>query len=241
VKLYRILPPPSEVFDLTVALDMEMVAAELAPPAMPWVRAIMVTNALGDIVGHDGTSESLTRGADRALLGLHRRACDVIVVGAQTVRSERIPVPASTPLAVVTQSGELGGHHLLPAPGSQVFVVTRPAGVSRVHATLGGLEAEVLIVEGSGVMSGAEVKEALSLRLGAQRFLLEGGGQLWESWASLIDEVALSVTPPPNDIHRGIPSWWPLDTESWQLTSLMTDDAKMLYHRYQTSIRGAPS
>jgi hypothetical protein len=120
-------------------------------------------------------------------------------------------------------------------------VVTRPVASREVRETLGTIDAEILTVQGEGHIPAREVRELLSTALSAQHFLLEGGRSLWESWAHLIDEVALSVTPPPNDVHRGIPSWWPLDTGAWQLTSLMTDDAKMLYHRYQTGARGAPS
>jgi hypothetical protein len=165
----------------------------------------------------------------------------VIVLGAETARRERIPVPETTPLAVVTTSGDLRGHQLLTSPASRLVVVTRPAASARARETLGGIDAEIVTLEGEGRIPAIEVRDSLSAAFCAQSFLLEGGRSVWESWVHLIDEVALSVTPPPNDVHRGIPSWWPLDTSLWQLTSLMTDDAKMLYHRYQTGPRGAPS
>lgn len=241
MNLYRVLPPPPQVFDLSNEADVALLAADLAPPATAWVRAVMVTNALGETEGLDGTSGSLTSGVDRRLLKLHRAASDVIVVGAETVRRERIPVPETTPLAVVSATGDLGGHQLITSPGSRLVVVTRPVASRKVRETLGTIDAEILTVQGEGQIPAREVRELLSTALSAQHFLLEGGRSLWESWAHLIDEVALSVTPPPNDVHRGIPSWWPLDTGAWQLTSLMTDDAKMLYHRYQTGSRGAPS
>jgi riboflavin biosynthesis pyrimidine reductase len=201
----------------------------------------MVTNALGETEGPDGTSGSLTSGVDRKLLTLQRAAFDVILLGAETARRERIPVPETTPLAVVTTSGDLRGHQLLTSPASRLVVVTRPAASARARETLGGIDAEIVTLEGEGRIPAIEVRDSLSAAFCAQSFLLEGGRSVWESWVHLIDEVALSVTPPPNDVHRGIPSWWPLDTSLWQLTSLMTDDAKMLYHRYQTGPRGAPS
>ena len=241
MNLYRVLPPPSQAFDLTNEADLALITADLAPPATGWVRALMVTNALGETEGPDGTSGSLTSGVDRKLLTLQRAAFDVIVLGAETARRERIPVPETTPLAVVTTSGDLRGHQLLTSPASRLVVVTRPAASARARETLGGIDAEIVTLEGEGRIPAVEVRDALNTALGSQTFLLEGGRSLWESWVHLIDEVALSVTPPPNDVHRGIPSWWPLDTSLWQLTSLMTDDAKMLYHRYQTGPRGAPS
>jgi riboflavin biosynthesis pyrimidine reductase len=241
VNLYRVLPPPPQAFDLGDESDLALITSDLAPPATAWVRAVLVTNALGDTEGLDGTSGSLTSGVDRKLLGLQRAAFDVIVMGATTARRERIPVPQTTPLAVVTTSGDLSGHQLLVTPGSQLVVVTRPGAAATVQETLGDITAEIITIDGEGFIPATEVRNALRERLGAKTFLLEGGRSIWESWVDLIDEVALSVAPPPNDHHRGIPSWWPLDTSSWQLTSLMTDDAKMLYHRYQTGIRGAPS
>ncbi len=201
----------------------------------------MVTNAVGDTEGRDGTSGSITSGVDRRLLALQRAAFDVIVMGAETARRERIPVPPTTPVAVVTASGDLRGNQLLTSPGSRLLVVTRPAAAATVRETLGSTEADIIALEGEGRIPALEVREALTVALGAERFLLEGGRSIWEAWANLIDEVALSVAPPPNNIHQGIPPWWPLDTTRWQLTSLMTDDAKMLYHRYQTGVRGAPS
>ncbi len=201
----------------------------------------MVTNALGETEGLDGTSGSLTSGVDRRLLALQRAAFDVIVMGAETARRERVPVPEHTPLAVITLSGDMSGHRLLLSPESRLIVVTRPGATETVHTTLAGIDAEIVALEGEGRIPADEIRDALSQRLGAKTFLLEGGRSVWESWATLIDEVALSVTPPPNDQHRGIPSWWPLDTSLWQLTSLATDDAKMLYHLYQTGPSGAPS
>lgn len=240
MNLYRVLPPPPQVFDLTVDSDVALVASDIAPPATPWVRAVMVTNALGETEGVDGTSGSITAGVDRRLLALQRAAFDVIVMGAKTVRRERIPVPATTPVAVVTASGDLRGHQFITSPESRLVVVTRPAVAARARESLGSIDAQILTVEGEGAIPAPEIHDTVSVALGAQHFLLEGGRSIWESWAELIDEVALSVAPPPNDIHRGIPQWWPLDTTRWQLTSLMTDDAKMLYHRYQTGVRGAP-
>ena len=241
MNLYRVLPPPPQAFDLGDDSDLALIAADLAQPATGWVRAVMVTNALGETEGLDGTSGSLTSGVDRTLLGLQRAAFDVIVMGATTARRERVPVPQATPLAVVTSSGDLSGHRLLVSPGSQLVVVTRTATSARVLETLGDITAEIVTLEGEGPIPATEIRSALSERLGSQSFLLEGGRGVWEAWVDLIDEVVLSVAPPPNDRHGGIPSWWPLDTSSWRLTSLMTDDAKMLYHRYQTGIRGAPS
>ncbi len=241
MNLYRVLPPPSQAFDLGTTQDRDWIAADYAPPATEWVRAVMVTNALGETEGLDGTSGSLSAGADRTLLALQRAAFDVVVMGATTARSERIPVPKLTPLAVVSASGDLSGHQLLSSPGSHLLILTRPEGTGKVRDALGDTHAEIVAVEGAGPIPPSEIRRTLGERLGAKTFLLEGGRTLWESWAHMIDEVALSVAPPPNNQHRGIPSWWPLDSSLWQLTSLMTDDAKMLYHRYQTGVRGAPS
>jgi len=69
VNLYRVLPSPPEVYDLA-SEDGQRDFLELsAAMGSESVRAIMVTNSAGDTVDDSGTSESLSRGADRKVLG----------------------------------------------------------------------------------------------------------------------------------------------------------------------------
>jgi len=241
VNLYGIIPPPASTYNLDDETERLAVLEALQPPGGPWVRAALVTTSAGEIWGNDGTSASLTRGVDRTLLGLHRQVVDAVVVGATTVTHEPVPLPISTPLVVVTASGNLQGHQLSHTERGEVVVVTSAEGATRVGPCLGNLAHRVVVLEDAAVFSPEAVVAGLTRALGAQSFLIEGGRVLFETFASITDEVALSVTPPPRSERAGIPQWWPDDTETWSLTSLMTDDEQMLYYTYLTGVRGAPS
>lgn len=241
MNLYGVIPPPAAIFDLSDEVQRKAVTATLTPPAGPWIRAVLVTTSAGDMWGPDGTSQSVTLGADRTLLGLHRQVCDAVVVGARTITMEPVPLPRSTPLVIVTGSGDLRGHQLTHTERGEVVVLTSATGVTKATESLGTVAHRIVTLERSSVFAAAAIVEALRTSLGAHSLLVEGGRALFETFAPITDEVALSVTPPPRSERAGIPPWWPGDTNSWTLTSLMTDDDKMLYYRYLTGVRGAPS
>ena len=241
MRLYGIIPPPARSIDLGAPDERDDFVNELVPPPGPWVRAIMVTNSAGEMSGVDGSSRSLSRGSDRALLALHRSVVDAVIVGAATIKAEPVPVPSSVPLVVITRSGDLSNHQLTNTQRGELVVVTGAAGSTTASSSLENLPHRVLTLEGSDPFSGTAIAALLKESLGAQALLIEGGRSVYETFAPITDEVALSVTPPPRHERAGIPPWWPLSTEAWALTSLMTDDDKMLYYRYLTAVRGAPS
>lgn len=241
MNLYRIIPPPAHSIDLMDDAQRGEIVRELTPPVGPWVRAVMVTTSAGAMSGPDGTSNSMTRGADRTLLALHREVADTVLVGASTIKQERVPVPVSTPLVVVTASGDLRGHQLVHAERGEIVVLTNAGGAPHVAESLSGVSHRVVMVESGPVFSAEIIADALRTSLGANALLIEGGQALYETFAPVTDEVALSVTPPPLHDRAGIPPWWPGETDSWTLAALTTDDEKMLYYRYLTGARGAPS
>ena len=55
--------------------------------ALPWVRINFVSSVDGAAT-HQGLSAGLSDGADQRVFGILRRLCDVVVVGAGTVRAE---------------------------------------------------------------------------------------------------------------------------------------------------------
>ena len=85
------------------------IAARYGSAEAETVRLNMITSLTGSAVGGDGTSETLTGGADRLILSAIRAAADAVIVGAQTVRAESYLLPRSATLAVVTRSGSLEG------------------------------------------------------------------------------------------------------------------------------------
>jgi riboflavin biosynthesis pyrimidine reductase len=241
VNLYRVLPPPNQVIAFWSPDDRAVVLEQLTPPRLPWVRAIMVTNSAGDFQGSTGTSAGLTRGADRLLLGLYRQSADVVLTGASTTKAEPVPVPKSTPLCVVTASGDLSGHQIIQGPDRRLFIVTTEEGSARATETTGDLNPVVLTIESDGRFSAGDIIRALSPHVSTEHLLVEGGRVLWETFAAMTNELVVAVTPPPLSTHQGIPPWWPGDPSQWTLTSLMTDDEKMLYFRYETEINGVAS
>ncbi|MFF1635653.1 pyrimidine reductase family protein [Leifsonia sp. NPDC058248] len=80
----KVLPPPvvDELSDDDIAALYSVGADEL-----PWVRVNFVTSVDGAAT-HEGLSEGLSNGADQRVFGILRRLCDVVVVGAGTVRAE---------------------------------------------------------------------------------------------------------------------------------------------------------
>lgn len=241
MNLYRVLPPPSEMIPLESLEDRAAVLEKLTPPRLPWVRAIMVTNSAGEYQGATGTSAGLTRGADRVMLGLYRASADLVLTGASTTRAEPVPIPRSTPLCVVSASGDLSGHQITTRNNHSLFVVTTAAGGARVKATAIGLDPVVLTVNSTANFGAQEIIECLAPHVATDHLLVEGGRALWETFAPITDELVVAVAPPPLSTHQGIPPWWPGDRSGWTLTSLLTDDEKMLYFRYETGLNGVAS
>ena len=109
----------------------------------------MVTTSGGETVGTDGTTNSLTRGSDRALLALLRDHSDAVVVGAKTIKAEPVPLPVSTPLVIMTRSGNLSGHQLRQRGNDteRLIIATTKASVDTLAVTAGDLRYEVLVVD----------------------------------------------------------------------------------------------
>ena len=158
-----------------------------------YVRLNMIASLTGAAAGTDGTSDTLTSRLDREILTTIRAAADVVLVGAQSVRAEGYIVPRSARLAIVSASGDLGGHRLDPARAADGAVlllvpedaaVTAPAGV------------EVVRVPVPGRIGPAAVLAALRAR-GLGRIVCEGGPGLASqlSSAGLIDEYCVTSAP----------------------------------------------
>lgn len=174
-----------------------------------YVRLNMITSVNGAAAGADGTSDTLTSRVDRSILGAIRDDADVVLVGAQSVRAEGYVLPRTALLAVVTRSGELGGHrlHVREHTGSEhtpprrVLIVCpqgSPADINGVQ--LGpGIEPEVVAVpmasDGRSLAPAAIVAALASRGLG--RIVCEGGPAVATQFveAGLIDEFCLTVAP----------------------------------------------
>lgn len=144
-----------------------------AAPRPAWVRAGFVTTLDGRVTGADGRSGSLNAGSpgDHAVFGALREWADVVVVGAGTARTEGYAPLSTSPLVVVTRTGG-------------VPVELREA-------------QDVLVVDGGGQDVEPERVLALLRDHGWDRVLLEGGPELFASWAGrgVVDELCVTVRP----------------------------------------------
>jgi riboflavin biosynthesis pyrimidine reductase len=231
VNLYRVIPQPSEVYNLE-SKDSRQALAKLYTPEQPSsVRAVMVTNSAGETVSPEGSSSGLSRGSDRALLAVLRESADVVIVGATTIRNEPVPLPRTTPLAVLSASGDLRHHHLNSRGSTEErLIIATPSGSKHsLDVALGGLPWEHLPWDPT--VSPQVLIGAVRQLIPGAHVLVEGGRMTWEYLAPLTTELLIATTPPPRDQHQGIPPWWSGDVSQWELASLLTDDAKMLYYR----------
>jgi len=240
VNLYRVLPGPPATIPFSTLEQRRHASAVLDPPSTPWVRAIMVATPTGATVDDEGSSRGLTRGADRLLLGLYRESASVVLVGAETIRRERVPTPRDTPLAVVSRTGDFSGHRLLAREGSRVILVTSPEGAARADAEGHLPPHDTAIVTAPDAFTAADILGALAAEASTDTVLVEGGEALWRTLQPVTNELCITTTGAPVDDRAGVPQWWP-GTEKWTLHSLMTDDSSLLYYRYFTGLGGAPS
>jgi riboflavin biosynthesis pyrimidine reductase len=196
------LLPPSSVGGQA---DLELAYAW--PPDGPWTRLNFIATVDGRTQGPDGRSGSLGTGADRAVFGLLRSTCDVVLVGAGTARAERYrPVlpsevdgdlrartglSAVPPLAVVSRSLDLPSELFLGAHARTIVLTTADAPAHR-RQRLADV-ADVVVVGDTEV----DLAAALTALHGRNltRVLGEGGPALARDLAATgrLDELCLTV------------------------------------------------
>lgn len=221
--LRSLLPAPATDVDLD---------ALYRPPRPRWLRLNFITSVNGSVAGVDGTSESLTNRTDRRILGAIRRAADVVLVGASSVRTEGYFLPRSAPLAILTGSGDLTGHRIPAdvAPG-RVIVLCPPAAVAAVHSSLGAVAIDVLELAGPPIDPGSAVA-ALHHR-GYDSIVCEGGPSLAAQLlaADLVDELCLSMSPQIVPLSAGIVPGL-VTGKHLSLEHLLLDEESTLYARW---------
>lgn len=150
----------------------------------PLLRLNFVTTLDGAANGSDGLSGTINSEADHQGFTAMRRAADVLLVGAGTVRAEEYG-PARTPMVVVSRRGELP--ESVRGKDSVVLATPRASGATADERTwLCGDEA----VDLAALV--ARAREAFGPHI-----LCEGGPTLAAELvaAGLVDELGLSWTP----------------------------------------------
>ena len=225
------LHPSAGVVDLDDVDARSRLADWYRPPGREWVRVNLVTGVGGSVVGPDGTSGSLTAGADRVLLGVIRRLADVVLVGAASVRREGYVLPAHASLAVVSGSGDLTGHRIpADAASDRLLVLCPAAALDSVSRTLPQATA-VVVDDVGGRMPAGTLVDALRLR-GLTSIVAEGGPSLVNQLldARLVDELCVTTSPVVGG--RMVPAFDSASASLLRLSQLMRDDADAVYARW---------
>jgi riboflavin biosynthesis pyrimidine reductase len=181
-----------------------------AYPDGHWLRANMVATADG-AASLNGLTQSISSDTDRRIFALLRTLCDVILVGASTVREEKYKParsqelwshlregrPPTPPIAVISRRLDLDPDSPLitaaPAHARTIVITVAQAPADR-RAELARY-ADV-IVAGDETVDMAAAVSALTKR-GHRRMLAEGGPRLLAQLAEagLLDELCLTIGP----------------------------------------------
>jgi riboflavin biosynthesis pyrimidine reductase len=230
-----LLPVDGETVELEREALRDWLAERYALTGAAWVRVNLVAALGGQTTASDGTSDGLTGGIDRLLLAVLRRAADVVLVGAGTLRAERLGMPRTAALAVATRRGDLDPS-VLPDPaddGRRALVLCPERAAGSLRDRLGD-RATVLPIEGDPSASPALLVQALAAE-GLSRVVCEGGAELAGRLitAGVVDELDLTTSPV---LAGGGPSLRALGG-AWTLGGLLHDETDRLYARWRPPLR----
>lgn len=192
------------------SLDQTELTQWYAPGAPDWLRVNFVSSADG-AVEVDGDSLALSGEDDMRVFKILRKRCDVLVVGAGTVRtdgyralrlsSDRVAwrreqgLPDHPVMAVVSRSGMLDLDTPLFTDAPRRPIVITPADLDGKRLTELSNVAQV-IAAGTGGVDFATAFEQLR-KQGLRQILCEGGPHVFGeiTAADLVDELCLTVSP----------------------------------------------
>ena len=193
---------------LTDVADVDLAAAYAYPDLAenPWLRVNMVASVDG-AAWRDGKAGGLGSETDQTLLSLLRGLCDVIVVGANTVRVEgygpvrprdswrelRAGRPTVPRLAIISRDLDLDADSAVFTEGDPIVITCESSPDDRRRGI--GKHAEVIVAGGDSV----ELETALDALAdrGHLRQLSEGGPRLLAQFATAgrVDELCLTLSP----------------------------------------------
>jgi riboflavin-specific deaminase-like protein len=231
----RLYPDPADQVDL---------AAAYAVPPGRHLRVNFVASADGAVT-LAGRSGGLSNEADRQLFRVLRSLCDVVLVGAGTVRAEnyggvKAARPDGTPprIAVVSRALDLDpSARLFAEATSRPIVLTVDAAAPERHHRLA--EVADVVVAGERDVEPARAMSAL-VEAGLPHVLCEGGPHLfgWLLTGSVVDELCLTLAPvlaggPAGRIVAGVASEL---GDAVRLDQVLEDDGS-LFLRYAVASR----
>lgn len=159
-------------------------------------RLNLISTLDGSLSGIDGTSDTITAGADRIILKHIRSVSDVVLVGAQTIRQEKYRTPSATRIATITNTGDLTGNQFDPTSAG-IIVFCSASKVQEVSRNLAGIKHEIIPIatEDPGELVAGSVQKLREM--GLSQIVCEGGPSLANQMLKqhLIDEICLSIRP----------------------------------------------
>jgi len=200
-KILRLYPPPTtEITVGGVYEDLELPPPERQDPSRPYVIINMVSSVDGRTTVA-GKSSRIGSAIDRRTMRTLRTKADAVMIGAATLRAERLSLALDEasppqPLAViVTGTGDVPlGRNLISQERQGVVVITTQDAPVDLHDS-----ARVLRVP-SGTSSGVDLGKALKVlkaKYAVDLLLVEGGPSLNHALisANLADELFLTLAP----------------------------------------------
>ncbi|PZQ91509.1 MAG: pyrimidine reductase [Leifsonia xyli] len=204
----------------------------------PGIRVNLIASVDGSARGDDGTSETLSSRADRAVLGAIRAESDVVLVGAASLRAEGYLLPRTARLATLTASGDYRGARPGEVDDPEKLLVLGPETArARTAETLAAPHTFIALpADAAGRIDPAVALAALA-DAGAPRIVCEGGpalaGELLA--AGLVGELCLSTSPRLTGGGLPVLGGRSHPSTPLELASLMIDDAGGLYARWLVS------
>ena len=248
----RIWPQPGER-----SLDDEQLLSSYATVERPWLRVNFVSSLDGAVTA-DGRSAGLSGAADKRLFNLFRRLCDVVLVGAGTVRDEgygpmrvepadaqwRLAAgrPEHPVFAIVSASLNLD-------PASRIFT---QAPVRAIVVTIGSsprAKRDALAQVADVIVCGADALDVDAMvaaleRRGLRQVLCEGGPTLFSAIlaADRVDELCLTVSPVLESGTAGrITNGALPDPLGLSLAQVLVSDGALLLRYLRASAAPAPT
>jgi riboflavin-specific deaminase-like protein len=203
VKILRLYPPPvREVFAIYNDLDLPPTANREG--ARPYV----IINTVSSVDGRTamgGKAAGLGSGIDRQTMRTLRSRADAVMIGAGTLRAERLTLgldetDVPQPLAIiVTGTGDVPlEEHLMVEGGQEVLILLSDAAPNRVVERLLTLAPVMRVpADSTGAVDLEKALVALEAERGVESLVVEGGPGLNHALISLnlVDELFVTVAP----------------------------------------------
>jgi 2,5-diamino-6-(ribosylamino)-4(3H)-pyrimidinone 5'-phosphate reductase len=201
LKVLRLYPPPGREVT-AIYEDLDLPPSEVHDAARPYVIVNMISSVDGR-TSMGGKAAGMGSSIDRRAMRTLRAKADAVMIGAGTLRAERLslgldPSTGVPPLAlIVTETGNIpleehliveGGQEVLILLSDAVWVVDRLRGVAQVMRAP---------ADPTGAVDLDRALQALKAERGVESLVVEGGPGLNHALVSrnLVDELFLTVAP----------------------------------------------